>query len=89
MSKWRFYQGVRAEWRWYHLDQAGEVIGESDRAFAELSGAMANAEASGFDGDAYQVHARQSGAFIDDVTLEQYLVDAVPAAPAACEQPSS
>ena len=89
MSKWRFYQGLRAEWRWYHLDEAGEVVGESDRAFAELSGALANAEASGFDGDAYQVHTRQSGVFVDDATLERHLGDPVPAMQAACEQPSS
>jgi hypothetical protein len=60
MSHWRFYQGLRSEWRWYHLDEVGNVIAESDQAFAELKACMVNAEAAGFTGDAYQVHARQS-----------------------------
>ena len=59
MATWRFYQGLRAEWRWYHFDAEGTVIAESDRGFAELPGCMANAESAGFTGDAYQVHTRQ------------------------------
>jgi len=61
MAKWRFYQGLRTEWRWYQVDDHGSVIGESDRGFAELQGCMANAEEAGFSGDAFQVYARQSG----------------------------
>ena len=61
MARWRFYQGLRTEWRWYQFDEAGQVVAESDRGFAELQGCMANAEESaGFTGDAYQVHARQA-----------------------------
>ena len=58
MASWRFYQGLRSEWRWYHLDTAGNVIAESDQGFAELQACMANAEVAGFKGDAYQVHTR-------------------------------
>jgi hypothetical protein len=61
MARWRFYQGLRTEWRWYEFDEAGQVVAESDQGFAELLGCMANAEESaGFTGDAYQVHARQT-----------------------------
>ncbi len=63
MARWRFYQGVRTEWRWYHLDDAGNVIAESDRGFAELQGCMANAERAGFSAAAFQVYTRQSGSF--------------------------
>jgi hypothetical protein len=63
MSTWRFYQGLRTEWRWYHVDDHGTVIAESDRGFAELQGCMANAEAAGFTGDAFQVYTRQAGSF--------------------------
>jgi hypothetical protein len=62
MSNWRFYQGVRNEWRWYQLDQAGRVVSASDQAFAELSACMKNAEASGFQQASFQVHARDCGA---------------------------
>ena len=58
MASWRFYQGLRSEWRWYHFDTAGNVIAESDQGFAELQACMANAEVAGFKGDAYQVHTR-------------------------------
>lgn len=61
MAAWRFYQGLRAEWRWYHFDDAGRVIAESDQGFAELRACMANAETAGFTGDTYQVHARHGG----------------------------
>jgi hypothetical protein len=62
MARWRFYQGLRTEWRWYRFDDAGEVVAESDRGFAELQGCMANAESAGFTGAAFQVHTRRGGA---------------------------
>ena len=65
MASWRFYQGLRAEWRWYKLDAAGNVIADSDRGFAELRGCMENAETVGFQGRAFQVHARQAGSFTE------------------------
>lgn len=70
MASWRFYQGLRNEWRWYHLDDAGEVIAESDQAFAELPACMANAaDIAGFTGDAYQVHTRQAAS--DDTIVDE------------------
>ena len=60
MSAWRFYQGLRNEWRWYRFDDHGRVITQSDQGFAELRGCMANAESAGFEGDAYQVTTRQT-----------------------------
>jgi hypothetical protein len=66
MARWRFYQGLRTEWRWYRVDEGGGVVAESDRGFAELQGCMANAEAAGFtDGEAFQVYTREAGSFID------------------------
>jgi hypothetical protein len=62
MARWRFYQGLRTEWRWYRFDDAGEVVAESDRGFAELEGCMANAESAGFTGTAFQVHTRRGSA---------------------------
>lgn len=59
MASWRFYQGLRAEWRWYRLNESGDVIAESDQGFAELQGCMENAETAGFNGGAFQVYARQ------------------------------
>ena len=59
MASWRFYEGLRSEWRWYRFDGGGNVIAESDQGFAELKACMENAEVSGFTGDAYQVHTRQ------------------------------
>lgn len=59
MASWRFYQGLRSEWRWYRLNESGEVIAESDQGFAELPGCMQNAETAGFSGGAYQVYTRQ------------------------------
>ena len=59
MASWRFYQGLRAEWRWYRLNESGDVIAESDQGFAELQGCMENAETAGFSGGAFQVYARQ------------------------------
>ena len=59
MASWRFYQGLRSEWRWYRLNESGEVIAESDQGFAELQGCMDNAETAGFSGGAYQVYTRQ------------------------------
>ena len=61
MDKWRFYQGLRNEWRWYRLDEAGEVIAASDQGFDELTACMANAAHAGFDRHSYHVHARESG----------------------------
>jgi hypothetical protein len=58
MATWRFYQGLRTEWRWYRFDNKGGVIAQSDQGFAELRGCMANAESAGFTGEAYQVHTR-------------------------------
>ncbi len=58
MTAWRFYQGLRGEWRWYALDEVGHVRASSDRAFSELSACMQNAEHAGFSGGAYQVHTR-------------------------------
>jgi len=65
MAAWRFYQGLRTEWRWYRLDEAGNVCSESDLGFAELRACMGNAEMAGFTGDAYQVQVRQAGTFSD------------------------
>ena len=61
MASWRFYQGLRTEWRWYHFDSEGRVLSQSDQGFSELRACMANAETAGFTGEAYQVHARQAG----------------------------
>ena len=69
MASWRFYQGLRNEWRWYQFDHAGEVIAESDQGFAELPACMANATAvAGFTGDTYQVHTRQHA---DDTVVDE------------------
>ena len=65
MATWRFYQGLRAEWRWYQLDERGTIIAESDQGFEELRSCMANAEAAGFAGSTYQVHARQAGTYAE------------------------
>ena len=89
MARWRFYQGVRAEWRWYHFGDSGDMITQSDTAFAELSGAMANAEAAGFNGDSYQVLARQSGSLIDDAAAEKGVRETLPLGIAALQQSSS
>jgi len=64
MARWRFYQGLRTEWWWYHVDDHGTLVAQSDRGFAELQGCMANAEEAGFiTGDAFQVYTRQAGCF--------------------------
>ena len=69
MASWRFYQGLRNEWRWYRFDDAGEVIAESDQGFAELPACMANATAvAGFSGETYQVHTRQPS---DDTIVDE------------------
>ena len=60
MATWRFYQGLRGEWRWYQMDTAGKVISASDHAFAKLDACMANATERGFSGGSYQVHTRGS-----------------------------
>jgi hypothetical protein len=60
MPTWRFYQGLRNEWRWYKLGHTGAVIAGADRACAELEACMANAEHAGFDRCAnFQVYARR------------------------------
>ena len=48
MATRRFYQGLKAEWHWYHLDDQGLVVAASDRGFAELDACMGNAERAGF-----------------------------------------
>lgn len=61
MDKWRFYQGLRSEWRWYHFDESGQVIAASDQGFEELPACMANAAAHGFDqSHSYAVQLRDS-----------------------------
>ena len=60
MTNWRFYQGLRGEWRWYQLDNAGEITSQCDQGFAELRACMANAEAVGFAGNSFHVHSRDS-----------------------------
>ena len=61
MYKWRFFQGILGEWRWYKLSSNGEVVTSSDGSFAELPACMSNAELAGFDGHSCQVHARSPG----------------------------
>lgn len=61
MDKWRFYQGLRNEWRWYQLNDSGQVVAASDQGFKELSACMANAADAGFDQHSYRVHAREGG----------------------------
>jgi hypothetical protein len=61
MASWRFYQGLRTEWRWYRLNESGDVVAESDQGFSELQGCMANAETAGFDGHTFQVYTRKLG----------------------------
>jgi hypothetical protein len=61
MAAWRFYQGLRTEWRWYRLDEMGNVVAESDQGFAELQACMANAETAGFEGQTFQVYTRKPG----------------------------
>jgi hypothetical protein len=58
MNRWRFYQGLRNEWRWYELGENGRVLRASDHAFDELAGCMQNASAHGFDGHTCHVHMR-------------------------------
>jgi hypothetical protein len=60
VAGWRFFQGLRSEWRWYALDESGRVVNSSDQAFGELAACMLNAAQSGFTGGAYQVHARSA-----------------------------
>jgi hypothetical protein len=70
MSKWRFFQGLKNEWRWYQLDDAGQVSSASDQAFAELPACMANAERAGFTHSNYQVHARARMVATQEETIE-------------------
>jgi hypothetical protein len=73
IPNWRFYQGLRNEWRWYKLHETGVVIAGCDRAFAELSGCMANAEHAGFDKNGtFQVHTRNSDEHLRSASLDGY-----------------
>ena len=58
MFTWRFFQGIRDEWRWYQMDETGSVVATADRGFEELPACMANAAVAGFAGQHYQVIAR-------------------------------
>src|SRR5688572_28519023 len=79
MASWRFYQGLRSEWRWYRFNDAVEVIAESDQGFAELPACMANATAvAGFSGETYQVHTRQPG---DGTVVDEEKARSGPAKP--------
>jgi hypothetical protein len=40
VGTWRFYQGVKNEWRWYHMAADGPVIAASDRGFEKLDACM-------------------------------------------------
>jgi hypothetical protein len=62
VDRWRFYQGLRNEWRWYQLGESGQVVDASDQGFEELPACMANAAEAGFDHHSYRVHARERGA---------------------------
>jgi hypothetical protein len=70
MGKWRFFQGLRNEWRWYQLDANGSVTSASDSAFAELPACMANAERAGFTHSNYQVHARRTARVAPDPKID-------------------
>jgi hypothetical protein len=59
LDKWRFYQGVRNEWRWYHFDENGDVAAGCDQGFDELAACMDNAAEHGFDRHSYQVLTRE------------------------------
>ena len=74
---WRFYQGLRNEWRWYKLGDTGAVIAGSDRPCAELHACMSNAEHAGFDRhSSFQVHARGA-----DSAKQQALPEYLPQQP--------
>ena len=63
MATWRFYEGLRREWRWYHLDEGGQVAGASEGGFAELQACMDNAVEAGFTrSGTFHVHARTHNA---------------------------
>jgi hypothetical protein len=71
---WRFYQGLRNEWRWYKLGDTGVVIAGSDRPCAELQACMANAEHAGFDRhSSFQVHARGAADTAKQPTVPEYI----------------
>jgi hypothetical protein len=94
MARWRFYEGLRTEWRWYEVDEHGSLVAESDRGFAELQGCMANAEEAGFTtGEAFQVYTRQAGSLGDTHPLVvEEAVENMPLpshAEAANEQPAT
>jgi hypothetical protein len=58
ITTWRFFQGLRKEWRWYRFDRVAQVTGSSGTAFAELDACMKSAEQSGFRHSNYQVNLR-------------------------------
>jgi hypothetical protein len=57
-ADWHFFQGVRGEWRWYRVDQTGQVVKEADTAFDDMDACMADAQRVGFGKHAFAVHAR-------------------------------
>ena len=61
MQKWHFYQGMNNEWRWYRMDESGEIALGSEAGFSTLDACMDNATERGFDRAAYQVHVRGAG----------------------------
>ena len=58
MANWHFFQGVRGEWRWYRVDESGDVRREADYEFPELEPCMADAREAGFRDSEFAVHAR-------------------------------
>ena len=60
MTHWHFFQGVRGEWRWYHVDPRGRVLSEGELDFADMAECMADARLAGFDDHAFAVHAWSS-----------------------------
>lgn len=61
MAAWRFFQGLRGEWRWYWLASTGSVLAQGDHGFESLPACMADARAAGFDGHTFAVHAHAPG----------------------------
>ncbi|MDB5927977.1 MAG: hypothetical protein JWN13_6913 [Betaproteobacteria bacterium] len=69
MTNWRFFQGLKNEWRWYQFGKTGDVISSSDLSFSELAACMANAERAGFNRSNYQVHARRDAVIPEESIL--------------------
>lgn len=59
MATWRFFQGVRSEWRWYRIARSGSVLAESERPYTTLRACMDDAARAGFDGHAYAVYTHR------------------------------